>query len=72
MTQKESKFIEELRKIVGGVYIDYEYVPRDEHSTHKINHSDHETTLLGDSGVKSNVIGIDNEKMGGIFCHDEH
>ena len=72
MTQKESKFIEELRNIVGGVHLEYEYKPGDNHSTHRIKHSDHETTPLGDTGVKSNVIGEDNKKMGGIFCPDEH
>ena len=72
MTQKESKFIEELRNIVRGVHLEYEYKPGDNHFTHRIKHSDHVTTLLGDTGVKSNVIGEDNKKMGGIFCHDEH
>lgn len=47
-----------------------EYRPIKYNPIRQLFYVDHERTLLGDTAVKSNVIGTENDRILGMFCYD--
>lgn len=62
---------EELKKSTERVQWEYQYMPTNSNKIHRMDYpEEHYRTFLGDSAVKTDTIGSENDRVLKMFCYD--